>query len=114
MQKGRTELSPVTTNVIKKPNGDACVGRVLQKILQHWQHHFHGVLNMKSSFLADAVDEVLNRPVDDSLDDPLSKDEVLEALIKIKYGKAGEKNGMLPELLKCCSGSLLDQVVELF
>ena len=72
------------------------------------------MLNIRSSFLADAVDEVLNHPVDDSLDDPPSENEVLEALMKIKCDKAGEKNGVLPELLKCCSGSLLDQLVELF
>ena len=65
---------------------------------------------MKSSFLADALDEVLNNPVDDSLDDWPSEDEVLEALMKMKCGKTGGKNGVLPELLKCCSGSLPDQV----
>ena len=112
MQKGRAGLRPVTTKIIKMPNGDACVGR--EEVFQCWQHHFHGVLNMRSSFLADAVDEALNHPVDDSLDDPPSEDEVLEALMKMKCGKAGEKNGVLPELLKCCSGSLLDQLVELF
>ena len=53
---------------------------------------------------------MLNRPVDDSLDDSPSEDEVLEALMKMKCGKAGGKNGVRPELLKCCSGNPLDQV----
>ena len=48
-----------------------------------------GKLNMRSSFLADAVDEVLNHPLYDSLDDPPSEDEVLEALVKMTCGKAG-------------------------
>ena len=69
---------------------------------------------MKSSFLADAVDEVLNHLIHDSLDDPPSEDEVIEALMKMNCGKAGGKNGVLPELLKCCGECLLDQVVELF
>ena len=49
---------------------------------------------MRSSFLAGAVDEVLNHPVNDSLDDPPSEDEVLEALMKMECGKAGGKNGV--------------------
>ena len=32
------------------------------------------------------MDEVLNHPVDDSLDDPPSEDEVLEALMKMRLG----------------------------
>ena len=35
-------LRPVTTKIIKKPNGVACSGRV--EVLQRWQHHFHSVL----------------------------------------------------------------------
>ena len=34
--------------------------------------------------------------------------------MKMKCGKAGGKSGVLPKLLKCCSGCLLDQLVELF
>ena len=33
MQKGRAGLKPVTTKIIKKPNGDACVGR--EEVLHH-------------------------------------------------------------------------------
>jgi len=45
---------------------------------------------------------------------PLSEDEVLEALGKMKCGKAGGKNSVVPEMLKCCSLGLLEQLVELF
>ena len=31
----------------------------------------------------------------------------------LKSGKAGGKNGVLPEMLKCCGVSMLDRLVEL-
>ena len=34
--------------------------------------------------------------------------------MKMRRGKAGGKNGILPEMLKCCSADLLQQLVELF
>ena len=32
----------------------------------------------------------------------------------LKGGKAGGKNGVLPEMLKCCGANLLERLVELF
>ena len=40
--------------------------------------------------------------------------EVLAALSKIKVGKAADNNGLLPDIVKCCGGPLLDFVVSLF
>ena len=55
-----------------------------------------------------------DRPIDESLDAPPSEDEVFEALERTKSGKAGGKNGVLPEMIKCCGANLLDHLVELF
>ena len=72
------------------------------------------MLNIRSSYLADVTDEVPDCPVDESLDVPPSDDEIQEALGKMKSGKAGGKNGILPDMLKCCGARLLEQSVELF
>ena len=32
----------------------------------------------------------------------------------MKSGKAGGKNGVLPDMLKCCGVSMLDRLVQLF
>ena len=55
-----------------------------------------------------------DHPIDESLDAPPSENEVLEALDKMKSGKAGGKNGVLPEMIRCCGAHLLDHLVELF
>ena len=52
-------------------------------------------------------------PVDESLGEPPSEEEILEALGNIKGGQAAGKNGVLPEMIKCCGAGLLDHLVEL-
>ena len=100
------------TKVIRKPSGEVCVGR--EESLLRWQDHFRQVLNIRSSFLDDVINEVPDHPIDESLDAPPYEDEVLEALERTKSGKAGGKNGVLPEMIKCCGANLLDHLVELF
>ena len=113
IQKGRAGLRPVMTKVIRKPSGEVCVGR--EESLLCWQDHFCQVLNIRSSFLDDIINEVPDHPIDESLDAPPSEDDVLEALERTKSGKAGGKNGVLPEMInKCCGANLLDHLVELF
>ena len=112
IQKGRAGMRPVMTRVIKKSSGEVCVGR--DEALLRWQEHFGNVLNIRSSYLEDVINEVPDCPIDESLDAPPSDDEILEALGKMKSGKAGGKNGILPEMLKCCGANLLERLVELF
>lgn len=112
IQKGRSGLRPVMTRVIRKPSGEVCVGR--EESLLRWKDHFCNVLNIRSSFLDDVINEVPNHPIDESLDVPPTEDEILEVLGKMKSGKAGGKNGVLPEMIKCCGANLLDHLVELF
>ena len=112
IQKGSAGMRPVMTKVIKKSNGEMCVGR--DEELLRWKEHFRNVLNIRSSYSENVINEVPDCPIDKSLDAPPSDDEVLEALMKTRSGKAGGKNGILPEMLKCCSAVLLQQLVELF
>jgi len=41
-------------------------------------------------------------------------DEVLATLLRIKVGRAAGSNGLLPDIVKCCSSPLLDFTVSLF
>ena len=54
-------------------------------------------------------------PVDESLGEPPSEEEILEVHVlgQIKEGKAADKNDVLPEMIKCCGAGLLDHLVEL-
>jgi hypothetical protein len=45
------------------------------------------------------------------LDHPPTYEELIEALGKLKAGKAGWRTGILPELLLCGGGELQDQLL---
>ena len=112
IQKGRAGLRPTMTRVIRKVSGDGCVGRV--ESLQNWQDHFRNILNIRSSFSTDVINDVRDCPIDESLAAPPSEDEIIDVLCKMKGNKASGKNGVLPEMIKCCGTELLDYLVELF
>ena len=48
------------TRVIRKASGDRCVGCV--ESLQHWQDHFRNILNIRSSFSTDVINDVRDCP----------------------------------------------------
>ena len=109
IQRGRAGLRPVRSKVIRKANGELCAGP--EESLSHWQEHFSAVLNMTSCFSNGIFHSVKQLPLREELDLPPSADEVLAAL---RGNKAGGKNGLLPELWKCCGANLLEHLVELF
>jgi len=45
---------------------------------------------------------------------PPTLEEIWEALSSVNSGKAAGKNGLLPELLKCCDDGLIKYVHDLF
>ena len=72
-------------------------------------HHVHNLRGLFSSFLffpqepfLDYVIDAAWDSVDESLGESPSEEEILEVLRKIKGGKAAGKNGVLPEMIKCC------------
>jgi len=46
--------------------------------------------------------------------DPPTREEVMTVLSRIKLGKPAGSNGLLPDILKCRGGPLLDVIVSLF
>ena len=64
--------------------------------------------------MEDTVLPVPSLEVREELCVPPSDDEVLAAMSTLRSGKAGGKNGVLPEMLKCCGANLLDYLVVLF
>ena len=53
-------------------------------------------------------------PVREELAQPPAEDEVMEALGKLKRNKAGEKTGILLEMLKCCGALMMEYILDLF
>ena len=111
-KEGKSRFKTCVDESGQEGNGELCIGR--DESLQRWREHFHGVLNIRSSFLASVVDEVEDYPIDESLDVPPSEEEILDVIKLIKDGKAAGENGVLPEMIKCCGLDLLDYLVVLF
>ena len=112
LQRGRVGLRPVRTRTIKKVNGDPCES--VEESVNRWQEHFCQVLNVQSRYMEDTVASVQLMTVREELSMPPSEDEILAAMSSLKVGKAGGKNGVLPEMLKCCGANLLEHLVKLF
>ena len=112
LQRGKAGLKPVRTKTIRKANGDPCES-VMQAV-NRWQEHFSQVLNIRSQFVEETVSSVPSMKVREELGVPPSEDEILAAMGTLKNGKAGGKNGVLPEMLKCCGTSMLERLVQLF
>ena len=108
----RAGLQPVRCCSIKKKDGELCVGPA--ETLSRWREHFEGVLNVISTFNQSALDEVRQLPLRSELAEPPNEDEILEALWQLAVGKAGGMNGLLPDVMKCCGGPLLEYIVVLF
>ena len=112
LQRGRAGLRPVKTSVIKKLNGDPC--KSVEESVSRWQEHFCQILNTQSRFNRDTISSVQSMAVREYLGLPPSEDEILQALNALKGGKAGGKNGMLPEMYKVCGPALLECLMQLF
>ena len=100
LQRGKAGLRPVKTKTIRRANGDPCES--VEQAVWRWQEHFSHVLNIPSQFVEETVSSVASMRVREELSEPPSEDEILVAMGTLKSGKAGGKNGMLPEMLKCC------------
>ena len=55
-----------------------------------------------------ALDDVQQYPIRSELAEPPDRDEILGALGRLAVGKVGGINGLLPDVLKCCGGPLLE------
>ena len=112
LQRGRAGLRPVKTRVIKKLNRDPC--KSVEESVSRWQEHFCQILNTQSRFNMDTISSVQSMAVREDLGLPPSEDEILQALSALKGGKAGGKNGVLPEMFKVCGPTLLERLMQLF
>ena len=110
--KSRAGLQPVQPKVVRKQDGSLCCGSVMT--LDRWRGHFEGVLNVESSCNLATIDGIQSMATREEMCDPPTSDEVVATLSRIKVGKAAGSNGILPDIVKCCGGPLLDFIVLLF
>ena len=75
---------------------------------------FEKVLNIVSEFDVSMIEAVRQRPLRSELDAPPTLEELEKALGALKCGKAGGKNGLLPELVKHVGTVFEEKMQELF
>ena len=112
LQQGRAGLQPVRPRAIKDLDGNLCAGH--DSTLQRWHQHFTSVLNVHSSYDVQVVDAVEEYPVRSELANRPTAEEVVEAMGKLKEGKAGGKNGILPEMVRGCGEAMMDYTLDMF
>ena len=112
MQRGRAGLRPRQSCAVKDCDGELCIGQ--DNTLKHWHQHFSAVLNICSTFNPSVVEATVQHPVQEDLAEPPTEEEIMQAIGRLKCGRAGGKSGILPEMVKGCGGEMMDHIIDLF
>ena len=84
------------------------------KVLERWAEHFCGVLNRPSSISKEAIDNLPQVPINETLDIPPSTEDVVKAVKQLSDGKAAGKDSIPAEVFKFGGPTLISKVTELF
>ena len=103
IQRGRRGLVPTRSATIRDEDGASCCTTEAQN--ERWIRHFSNILNVQSEFSLEELERVEQRPLRPELAELPTEEELMEAIEKLKNGKAGGESGVLPELVKvACIG----------
>ena len=113
VQRAHRGLVPTRSTVVRNNDGTLCATPEAQH--KCWRQHFSSILNICSHFSLTELGKVKQRPVEMDMADPPSMEELMQAVKKIKAGKAGGKSGILPEMLKasCCKARFRHILLDL-
>ena len=92
---------------------DGSMTETPEEVQKVWVEHFTKVLNVTSQYQQELVDEVPSLDEITTLDVPPSQEELINAMTKLKQGKAGGKTGILPELLINGGPLLFNRLLQL-
>jgi hypothetical protein len=92
---------------------DGSMTETPEEVQKVWVEHFTKVLNVTSQHQQELVDEVPSLDEITTLDVTPSQEELINAMTKLKQGKAGGKTGILPELLIYGGPLLFNRLLQL-
>ena len=72
-------------------------------VQNRWKKHFNDLLNRPPVFNSELVESIPTKPVEDTLGDEITAQEVEEAVQKLNSGKSPDMNGLLAEFFYCAS-----------
>ena len=84
------------------------------QVMVRWSEHFNGVLNQDSAFDKSVLDDIPQRGVNQSLDDPPTLKEVLASIKQLTSGKAPGADGIPPDIYKHGGKSIAVELHKLF
>ena len=108
IHRGRRPQRP---SVLLKESGETTANP--DEIRKQWQQHFNEILNIPSEYDQEVIDRLPQHTPHLELDEPPTLDELLEALSKLKIGKACGKTGIPPELLVYSSVEVHDRLLQI-
>lgn len=113
MQRGRRGLVPLKTASVVDEDGNTC--STPQQMHERWRRHFTKILNIMSQFNEDQLKEARQRPVRSQMADLPTREELEDAIGKMKNGKAAGQSGILPEMIKAaiCTDDFTDILLDL-
>ena len=85
-----------------------------EKILERWAEHFNNVLNRPSTISEDAIARLPQVPVNDSLADPPTEEEVTKAIRRLSSGKAPGADSIPAEVYASGGPKLTESLTRLF
>ena len=97
MQRAHRGLIPTRSAMIRSEDGTPCTTTKAQH--QRWRDHF-SILNTCSHYSPAELEKVNQRPVADSMGNLPTMEEMMQAVKKLKPGKAGGSSGVLPEMVR--------------
>ena len=93
---------PMRSAVVKDENGHVCTTTESQ---HRQRRHFNNILNVQSGFDMEELETVTQRQLKPEMAELPTEDELLNAIKKVKNGRAGGESSILPEMVKAaCIG----------
>ena len=111
LQRAYAGRRPIKSSTVWKEDGSLTQGN--EEVVKRWRQHFLKVLNVPSEYREQAINDLPLLPPIWELDSPPTDEELLQALSKLKKGKAGGKSGILPELILCGGCELEDRLLRI-
>ena len=105
---------PKTKNSHPVKSKDGVLLTSPQDIQDRWVEHFSELLYQPTDVDMNILDDIGQQPIIDSLNDPITEEELLTALKNTKLGKSPGPDGVLPEVLVTGGTSLRTFLLSLF
>ena len=116
LKNGLNTTTPATVVKMKKSDGSMCTSE--QENAEVFRVHFEKLYNNITPFDASAIDAIIQRPVNDTLDSAPTTDDVEKHVRLMKSGKSPGDNGISAEAYKALlantetTGLILDVILD--